>query len=73
MIRVLLHAYMFLLVLDAVLSYIPSLRTNALVRRLKTLANFSLDPIRRFLPRELPVDLSPLIAIILIQLVIELW
>ncbi len=73
MIRALLNLYILLLVIDTVLSYMPSLNKNIWALRIKKYANFSLAPIRKYLPPSMPFDISPLIAILLIKIFESLW
>ncbi len=73
MIRLLLNIYMVIIVVDALLSYFPQARTNQIAKQIKMLADLTQKPIRRFLPPDIPIDPSPLIVIILIQVMIKLW
>lgn len=73
MIRFLLNIYILVIVADAVLSYMPQYRNHEYVVFIRKLANYSLNPVRKFLPAELPFDISPVVVIILIRLVIELF
>lgn len=73
MIRVLLNLYSLLIIVDAVLSYLPQYQEHSIAKKIKFFADFILNPIRRFLPKEWPVDVSPLVAIVFIRLVQLLW
>jgi len=72
-IRPLLNLFLILLVVDAVLSYIPQVRQQAWAQKLKQGADLVLNPIRKFLPKDWPVDVSPLIVIIVVKLFELLW
>jgi YggT family protein len=72
-IRPLLNLFLILLVVDAVLSYIPQVRQQVWAQKLKQGADFVLNPIRKFLPKDWPVDVSPLIVIIIVKLFELLW
>ena len=72
-IRPLLNLFLILLVVDAVLSYIPQVRQQVWAQKLKQGADFVLNPIRKFLPKVWPVDVSPLIVIIIVKLFELLW
>lgn len=73
MIRGLLYLYTILVLLDAILSFFPQFDREVWRKKLKAFADYSLDPIRKKLPAHLPYDFSPLIVIMLIQLIILLW
>lgn len=73
MIRLLIDIYILMIIADAVTSYFPKVRHNVWVLRLKKIVDFSCGPIRRYMPNDLPIDPSPLIVIILLQLVKALW
>ena len=73
MIRVLLNAYILLIILDAILSYVPTLQTHNWVLIIRRIVNYSLNPIRKYLPPHLPFDISPLVVIGILQLIMYLW
>lgn len=74
MIRFFLNLYIFIIIIDAVISYMPSnIKFHPYALKLKQLVDFTLAPIRKVLPPDLPIDISPLIAIILIRLLIAIW
>ncbi|MBF0208432.1 MAG: YggT family protein [Oligoflexia bacterium] len=73
MIRFLINIYVLVIITDAVLSYLPQFRHHQWVQFIKKLADYSLDPIRKLLPRDTPFDISPLIVIVILQLIIALW
>jgi YggT family protein len=57
--------YTFVIVVNALLSWVRPDPFNPIVRALATMSDFLLDPIRRLIPmHSLGVDLSPLIAIL---------
>ena len=72
-IRPLLHLVLILLIVDAILSYIPQVRQQTWAQKLKMGADFILNPIRKFLPKDWPVDVSPLVVIIVVMLIEWLW
>ena len=73
MIRALIQLYILLLVVNAFISYIPSLQKNQWVKELNKVCDFSCKPIRKYLPPDLPFDLSPLVVIVLLNLLMLLW
>jgi uncharacterized protein YggT (Ycf19 family) len=73
MIRNLLNFYIFALILDTILSYFPDLKKHKWRRLLKKICDLTCDPIRKQLPPHLPFDFSPLLVIMIINIVIFLW
>jgi YggT family protein len=73
LIRVLIDLYIFLLVVDIILSYLPQYRHHVAVTNIRRLADFTCAPVRRWLPKDLPFDFSPLIVITLLKLLELLW
>jgi len=73
MIRVLIDFYVFLLVLNAILSYIPSIQKYEWVLYFKKVSDYTCRPIQQYLPKDLPVDVSPLVVIVLLNLIKVLW
>lgn len=73
MIRGILYIYIILILLDAILSFFPQFEREVWRKKLKEIADYSLNPIRKKLPANLPFDFSPLILITVIQLIILLW
>lgn len=73
MIRFILNIYIVIIIVDAVLSFFPNLRSNQIVSQIRMVADLSQKPIRRFLPPDIPFDPSPLIVIVLIQVIMKIW
>lgn len=73
MIRFIIKLYIFLIIIDAILSYFPALRRHPLVLNLRRVTDLTLKPIRKILPPELPIDVSPLIVIIILNILMALW
>ncbi len=73
MIRALIDLYCFILIIDWILAYLPQFRHHPVVQRISQIANYSLNPVRRLMPRELPIDISPLIVILALKLFQVLW
>lgn len=60
--------YTFVILIHALLSWVRPDPFNPIVRTLAALSDFLLDPIRRLVPMNaLGIDLSPLLAILLLQ------
>jgi uncharacterized protein YggT (Ycf19 family) len=73
-IRTLLAAYSFLLVLDAILSYFVNFNNENWRLKLKYICDLSCSPIRKKLEGfHLPIDISPLIVILTIEVFKFLW
>lgn len=72
-IRTLLQFYIYILIADAILSYFPELERHEWRRKIRQICNYTCAPIRKRLPPNLPVDFSPLVVILLIQLLMFLW
>ena len=73
MIRFLIRLYIYIIIIDAVLSYFPSVRYYNWVKLIKKVSNYVLNPIRRVLPNDLPFDISPIIAILALNMLMLLW
>lgn len=72
-IRTLLKIYIYALIFDAIFSYFPELEKHQWRRQLRKICNYTCEPIRKRLPPTLPFDFSPLIVILLINLLMFLW
>lgn len=55
------------------MSYLPQYRSQKWAQMVKQLADYTLKPIRKILPPDLPFDFSPLIIIFLLNLIKVLW
>jgi len=73
LIRVLINIYIIILIIDAILSYYPNLNHYIWVQRIHKVANVTLNPVRKYLPKELPFDVSPIIVILGLKLIEVLW
>ena len=73
MIRALIQLYILLLVINAIISYVPSLRKHDWVAQLNKVCEYSCRHVRPYLPKDLPFDLSPLIVIVFLNLIMVLW
>jgi len=73
LIEFLINIYILLVVIDAIFSYFPNLQSNEWIRNLRKVANYSCDPVRKIMPKNLPYDLSPLVVIVILKLIIILF
>ncbi len=68
MIHSLLQLFIYLLIADVILSYFPDVRRQKWAETLHKIADAPQKPIREMLPKDIPMDPSPMIVIILIQI-----
>lgn len=73
MIRLLIDLFIYILVLDAILSFIPSIQNQDWVKAIRKVTNPILNPIRKLLPQDLPFDMAPLAVILLLNIIKVLW
>ena len=73
MVRGLIDLYIFVLIIDVVLSYFPGIRNASYVVLIRRISDLTCAPIRRFLPRDLPFDFSPFIVILGLKFIVSLW
>lgn len=72
MIDAILHILTLVIIFDVILSYAPDLRRYEWARTLHRIADVPQRPIRELLPRDLPLDPSPMIVIFVIQILRQL-
>jgi YggT family protein len=72
MIHYLLQLYIYIIIADIILSYIPNVRGQAWADMIHKAAEVSLRPIRELFPKDIPLDPSPMVVIILIQVLMYL-
>jgi len=70
----LIEAYIFILIIGAVLSWLPGIRENKVVALLNAVTAPVLDPVRRLLGgipslKKLPIDFSVIIVILLLEII----
>ncbi len=70
-IRFICYLAIILILLGVIVSWYPPKRTSKVVNTIHRLTEPILAPLRRLIPRLGPLDLSPLVAIILILLLTE--
>ena len=72
LISILIEVLVFVVIIDVILPWIPSLRQNKLTVTINLVANIILAPVRTVLRNvgvNTPIDISPLIAIVALQLI----
>lgn len=74
MIRFIIHCYIYLLLLDAVLSYIPDLRSQPWAKKIHEMVEYTVRPVRKYIPdNDLPIDIAPLAIILVLVTIMEIW
>lgn len=73
MLRLILYVYMFILLVDFVVSMFPNLKHQPWAKKISNLTEPSCSIFRKYLPRDLKVDLSPFAVIASILLLMALW
>lgn len=68
MIDTLLQLFIYILIADILLSYFPQFRGQKWADTLHKIADAPQKPIREMLPANMPLDPTPMILIILIQM-----
>ncbi len=71
-IHYLLQLYIYVIIADIILSYVPHLREQKWADMIHKAADVSLRPVRDLFPKDLPIDPSPMVVIILIQVMMYL-
>jgi YggT family protein len=67
-IRALLQLFIYIIIIDVLLSWMPQARSQKWAQMLHKIADAPQKPIRELLPRDIPLDPTPIIVIILIQM-----
>lgn len=73
MIRFVINIYIYVLIADVVLSYLPQFSKQPWAIYIKKAAEFTCGPIRKRMPKDLPFDLSPLVVILILNLFVLLF
>ena len=73
MIRLLIQLYILILIINAFLSYVPSLRTQDWATQINKVSELTCRYVRPYMPKDLPFDISPVVVIILLNLIMALW
>jgi YggT family protein len=73
MIRIIINIYIWVIILDSLLSYFPQYKNQDWAKAVKKAADVTLKPIRKIVPQDLPFDISPIIIIILLNILPAVW
>jgi YggT family protein len=68
MIHQLLQLFIYIMIADIIMSYLPQYRGQKWAQILHKIADTPQKPIREMLPQNLPLDPTPMIIILLIQM-----
>ena len=72
MLHVLLQIFIYILIFDVIMSYFPDMRRQQWAQVLHKIADAPQKPIRDMLPKDLPLDPTPMILIIGIQILMQI-
>ena len=67
MISNLIQIFIYIIIIDIIMSYFPQVREQQWAQTLHKIASAPQKPIRDLLPKDLPIDPAPMILIILCQ------
>lgn len=68
MIHAILQIFIYILIIDVLMSYFPQMRRHKWAEIIHKIADAPQKPIREMLPQNMPLDPTPMILIILIQM-----
>ena len=68
LIHLILQLFIYVLIIDVIMSYFPQIRSQKWAEILHKIADAPQKPIREMLPQQMPLDPTPMILIILIQM-----
>jgi YggT family protein len=72
-IRLSFYLYIWVVVLDWFLSFLPQFENTSWRKNIRKLSDYSCLPVRKVLPKDLTLDLSRLIVVISLKILVELW
>lgn len=67
-----LQIFIYVIIADVLLSWVPEVRRQPWAQKLHEFANIPQKPIRDMLPKDIPLDPSPMIIIIICQILMYL-
>lgn len=67
-----LQIFIYVIIADVLLSWVPEVRKQPWAQKLHEFANIPQKPIRDMLPKDIPLDPSPMIIIIICQILMYL-
>lgn len=63
-----LQIFIYIIIADVLLSWVPDVRRQPWAQKLHEFANIPQKPIRDMLPKDIPLDPTPMIIIMLCQM-----
>lgn len=63
-----LQIFIYIIIADVLLSWVPDVRRQPWAQKLHQFANIPQKPIRDMLPKDIPLDPTPMIIIMLCQM-----
>lgn len=72
MIHGILQIFIYLIIIDIILSYFPQMLSQKWARELRRVMEIAQKPIRDLFPRDLPLDPAPIVLIIIIEILMYL-
>lgn len=73
MIDWILQIFIYVIIADVLLSWVPDMRRQPWAQKLHQIADVPQKPIRDLFPRDIPIDPSPMIIIILCQMLMYIF
>lgn len=73
MIGFIFQIYIYIIIIDVIISWVPDLRSQKWAQYVRKAADVTLKPIREMMPQGLPIDPSPMVVIILCQILMYLF
>ena len=73
MIAAILQIFIYLTIIDAIMSYFPDLKSQNWYQQLHKIVDVPQKPIRQMLPPGIPIDPSPIVVIIVCQLLMAIF
>jgi YggT family protein len=67
-----LQIFIYIIIADVLLSWVPDVRRQSWAQKLHEFANIPQKPIRDMLPKNMPLDPTPMIIIMLCQILMYL-
>lgn len=73
MIDAILQIFIYIIIVDVLMSWMPQFRGQKWAQTLHKIADAPQKPIRELLPQNIPLDPTPMIVIILIQMLMYIF
>jgi uncharacterized protein YggT (Ycf19 family) len=68
MIKLAMMIFILLTVADTIISFMPQVRSQVWASNVHRMVEFPQRPIRKILPPDMPIDVSPIVIILLLKL-----